>query len=144
MNNPEGLNRPEAMPAPVVAPINEVMFAAAAEGRLSVQRCVRCGAHRYPPAEGCYRCGGLDWAWSDLPGTGTVYSYTWIPDRGRDGRLYNVAVVDVDGTEGDPVRVLANVVDAWCQGEIVVGQRVEMIPVPFGDRLALPGFRRLQ
>ena len=112
MNRPEGLNRPEGMPSPVVAPINEGMWKAAAEGRLSLQRCAGCGAHRYPPTDGCYRCGGLDWYWSDLPGTGTVYTYTWVPDRRRDGQLYNVAVVEVEGAEGDPVRILANVVDA--------------------------------
>lgn len=142
MDRPEGLNLPEGMPAPVVAPVNEGMWRAAAEGRLVVQRCAGCRAHRYPPADGCYRCGCTEWAWSDLPGQGTVYSYIWVPDRKRDGRLYNVAVVEVDGTEGDPVRILANVVDAWRQGDIEVGQRVELAPVPFGDGLALPCFER--
>jgi uncharacterized protein len=135
------------MPDPVVAPINEGMWRAAADGRLDVQRCTGCGAHRYPPADGCYRCSSLEWEWSTLPGTGTVYTYTWIPDATRTEELgrevrYNVAIVTLDGTEGDPVRVLSNVVDASELGDLHVGQAVEAAFVPFGVDLALPCFRR--
>jgi uncharacterized protein len=136
------------MPPPVVGLINEGMWRAAAEGRLAVQRCQSCAAHRYPPADGCYRCGSLDWDWADLPGTGVIYTYIWIPDRTRSaeqGRevLYNVAVVTVDGTEGDPVRILTNVVDAWLPDDLQVGQAVELSPVAFEAGLALPCFRRV-
>lgn len=135
------VNRPAGMPAPVVAPVNEGMWRAAAEGRLAVQRCAGCGAHRYPPADGCYRCSSLDWDWATLPGTGVLYSYIWIPDRARAGGHYNVAVVTLDGTEGDPVRMLSNVINAWDLGDLHVGQRVEFAGVPFADGLALPCFR---
>jgi uncharacterized protein len=136
------------MPPPVVAPINEGMWRSAAAGRLAVQRCANCGAHRYPPADGCYRCGSLDWEWADLPGTGVVYTYIWVPDRARSAEqdrlvLYNVAVVTVDGTEGDPVRILSNVVDAWHPDDLEVGQAVELSPVEFEPGLALPCFRRV-
>jgi uncharacterized OB-fold protein len=134
------------MPPPVVNAINEGMWRAAAGGRLAVQRCARCGVHRYPPADGCYRCGSLDWDWTDLPGTGVIYTYIWIPDRARSAEqeepaLYNVAVITLDGTEGDPVRILSNVVDAWHQGDLEVGQAVELSPVEFEPGLALPCFR---
>ncbi len=152
------------MPDPVVAPINEGMWRAAAAGRLDVQRCASCGAHRYPPTDGCYRCGSVEWGWSTLPGTGTVYSYIWVPDRTRPGTpekpaVYNVAVVTLEGTEGDPVRILSNVIDAWSPDDLRVGDRVALAPVAFGDKggggggdgardgggdeLALPCFRRL-
>jgi uncharacterized OB-fold protein len=134
------------MPDPVVTPINEGMWKAAARGRLDVQRCTGCAAHRYPPTDGCYRCGSLEWEWSSLPGTGTVYSYIWVPDRVRTAEqsrevLYNVAVVTLDGTEGDPVRVLSNVVDVWEMGDLHVGQALEPSFIPFGHDLALPCFR---
>lgn len=133
------------MPDPVVAPVNEGMWEAAARGELAVQRCTDCGAHRYPPGNGCYRCSSGGWEWSVLPGTGTVYSYIWVPDRRRSATeerdvLYNVAVVTLDGTEGDPVRILSNVVDAQEQGDLHVGQRVGLSPQPFGEGLALPCF----
>jgi uncharacterized OB-fold protein len=134
------------MPPPVVAPVNEGMWRAAAGGRLAVQRCDHCGAHRYPPGDGCYRCGSLQWDWAVLPGTGVIYSYTWIPDRGRSAEpdrtvLYNVAVVTLDGTEGDPVRILSNVVDAWRPDDLKLGQAVELSAVEFEPGLALPCFR---
>ena len=142
------VNRPRGMPAPVIAPVNEGMWAAAAAGELVVQRCHDCGAHRYPPGDGCYRCSSLRWEWQTLPGTGVIYSYIWIPDRARaaegtEGAHYNVAIVTLDGTEGEPVRMLSNVVDAWELDDLHVGQRVEIVGVPLADGLALPCFRML-
>jgi uncharacterized protein len=125
-----------------VAPINEGMWRAAADGRLAVQRCSDCGAHRYPPTEGCYRCASARWAWSDLPGTGTVYSYIWVPLRADPQTRYNVAVITVDGTEGESVRILSNVVDAWADTDLSIGGRVRLHPVRFDDGLALPCFSR--
>jgi uncharacterized OB-fold protein len=135
---PDQINRPLGLPDPVVAPINEGMWTAAARGRLDIQRCARCGAHRYPPTDGCYRCGSLEWDWATVPGTGTVYSYIWLP---HPGGLYNVAIVTLDGTEGDPVRVLSNVVDCWGVDDLEVGRIVELEPVLFGSGLAMPCFR---
>lgn len=139
-------NRPAGMPDPVVAPVNEGMWRAAAAGRLAVQRCRDCGAHRYPPGDGCYRCSSCRWEWSTLPGTGVVYSYAWIPDRsraaaGEEAACYNVVVVTLDGTEGEPVRILSNVVNAWERRDLRVGQAVQVVGVPFADGMALPCFR---
>ena len=141
-------NLPVGMPPPQPTALDAGMWAAAAEGRLDVQRCSDCGAHRYPPSETCYRCRSEAWLWDTLPGTGVVASYVWIPDRARpaaDGapQLYNVAVVALDGTEGDPVRIVTNVVDAWELGDLEVGQRVELTCVPVADGIGLPCFRRL-
>jgi uncharacterized OB-fold protein len=135
------LNRPGGMPAPVVTPVNEGMWRAAATGQLAVQRCLDCGAHRYPPGDGCYQCASLRWEWDRLAGTGVVYSYIWVPDRAREGGHYNVAVVTLDGTVGEPVRLLSNVVNAWEAGDLRVGQPVAVVGVPFADGLALPCFR---
>jgi uncharacterized OB-fold protein len=144
-------NRPTGLPAPVVAPLNEGMWRAAADGRLAVQRCTGCGAHRYPPREGCSACASLEWEWATLPGTGTVYAYSWVPERARSATLdgdvlYNVAVVELDGTEfgeeGGPVRMLTNVVDAWEPGDLAIGQAVALVSVPVGEGIGLPCFRR--
>jgi uncharacterized protein len=137
------------MPAPVVAPINEGMWKAAAEGRLDVQRCTRCGAHRYPPSDGCTRCSSLEWEWSTVPGTGTIYTYIWVPDRvssAEQGRevLYNVVVVTLDGTEGDPVRILTNVIDAWDMDDLHVGQPVELACISVAEGIGLPCFRTVR
>jgi uncharacterized OB-fold protein len=132
------VNRPSGMPSPVIAPVNHGMWRAAADNQLAVQRCHDCGAHRYPPGDGCYLCSSRRWEWATLPGTGVIYSYIWIP--GEAG-FYNVAVITLDDTEGEPVRMLSNVVDAWGLDDLRVGQRVEVVGVPFADGLALPCFR---
>jgi uncharacterized OB-fold protein len=139
-------SRPASWPDPVVAPVNEGMWRAAADGRLAVQRCTDCGAHRYPPGDGCYRCSSCRWEWSVVPGTGVVYSYVWIPDRprsaaGGEAACYNVVVVTLDGTEGEPVRVLSNALNATGPDDLHVGQVVEVVGVPFADGMALPCFR---
>src|SRR6266702_5272717 len=142
------VNRPSGMPSPVTAPVNDGMWRAAADHRLAVQRCQDCAAHRYPPGDGCYRCSSRRWEWATLPGSGVVYSYIWIPDRARasetsaaatgEAACYNVAIITLDGTAGEPVRMLSNVIDAWEQDDLHVGQRVEVVGVPFAEGLALP------
>jgi uncharacterized OB-fold protein len=127
------------MPDPVVTPVNEGMWRAASDDELAVQRCLDCRAHRYPPGDGCYRCASLRWEWDRLAGTGVIYSYIWVPDRA--GGRYNVAVVTLDGADGEPVRVLSNIVNAWEDGDLRVGQPVTVAGVPFADGLALPCFR---
>ena len=130
------------MPLPLVAPVNEGMWRAADTNKLAVQRCQDCAAHRYPPSDGCYRCSSCRWEWAALPGTGVVYSYIWVPGRpGAEAACYNVVIVTLDGTEGEPVRMLSNVVNAWDPDDLHVGQRVEVVGVPFADGLALPCFR---
>ena len=94
---------PAGLPLPPVDRTNAGFWRAAAEGRLDVQRCTACGAHRHPPTEGCYRCRSLDWDWDTLPGTGRVFTYTWIVQPLHPAieaaAPYNVTVVEVDGTE---------------------------------------------
>ena len=143
------LNRPGGMPPPIVEPVNEGLWRAAAEGRLDVQRCTACGVHRNPPTDGCRRCGSLTWEWDTLPGTGVIATYVWMPDSTRSGGddaalFYNVVVIDLDGVHGGPVRIVSNVVDAWNLDDLEVGLRVTLRCVPLGDGLGLPCFRRDQ
>lgn len=121
-------------------------WAALADGQLMVPHCLDCGAHRFPPADACYRCHSTAWEWDRVAGSGTVATFCWLPDvvRSADGATvyYNVAVVTLDGTDGDPVRLVTNVVDAWDIGELEVGQRVQMQAVAVADGVHLPCFRR--
>lgn len=138
-------NRPSAAPGPIPSALDAPMWRAAAEGRLEVQRCGDCGAHRYPPVGGCYRCGSSSWVWDQVPGTGTVVTYAWMPDRQRSADenrevLYNVAVVALDGVDGDPVRIVTNVLDAWEKTDLTIGQRVLLSCVKLSDDIGLPCF----
>jgi uncharacterized OB-fold protein len=132
------------LPKPTITPTSDGYWRAAAEGRLDVQRCTACGAHRHPPTEGCYRCRSLDWAWDTLPGTGTVFTYTWVTDpiipAIEDRVPYNVAIVEVDGTDGEPVRVVSNVVDATPE-TLAVGERVTLHCEAVSNDFGLARFR---
>jgi uncharacterized OB-fold protein len=135
---------PSGLPLPPVTRTNAGFWRAAAEGRLDIQRCSACGAHRHPPTEGCYRCRALDWEWDTLPGTGRVFTYTWVVQALHPAvepvAPYNVAVVGVDGTEGEPVRLVTNVVDATTE-TLVVGAPVTLACDRLESEIGLPRFR---
>ncbi|MQY26204.1 thiolase C-terminal domain-containing protein [Nocardia aurantia] len=70
---------------PAVTEETEPFWAAAAEGRLVVERCASCGAETFPPRGICHHCRGRDLAITEITGPGEVYSYTvdhqrWLPD----------------------------------------------------------------
>jgi uncharacterized OB-fold protein len=135
---------PEGLPLPPVDRTNAGFWKAAAEGRLDLQQCTRCGAHRHPPTEGCYRCGSLDWAWDTLPGTGRVFTYTWVVQPLHPvveaAVPYNVAVVEVDGASDEAVRIVSNVVDAD-EDTLRVGARVTLACDKLTDDIGLPRFQ---
>jgi uncharacterized OB-fold protein len=135
---------PDGLPLPPVDRTNAGFWKAAAEGRLDVQQCQTCDAHRHPPTEGCYRCGSLDWEWATLPGTGAVFTYTWVVQALHPAieavAPYNVAVVEVDGVTDEPVRVVSNVVDAD-EETLRVGARVTLACDKLTDDVGLPRFR---
>ena len=135
---------PAGLPLPPVDRTNAGFWRAAAEGHLAVQRCTACGAHRHPPTEGCYRCRSLDWEWDTLPGTGRVFTYTWIVQALHPAieaaAPYNVTVVEVDGTEGEAVRLVTNVVDAT-DDTLRVGAAVTLACDRLAPEIGLPRFR---
>lgn len=131
------------LPGPRPDPTTAGYWAATGRGELVVQRCAACGTDRHPPTEVCYVCQSLDWTWEPHPGTGTVYSYTWI-DRPIHPALaplgvYNTTVVELDGTTG-VVRLLSRVTDV-ARDDLVIGLPVEVHFDPAGDGVALPVFR---
>jgi uncharacterized protein len=134
--------RPRAqLPTPGWEPLTEGYWLAAGEGRLVVQRCRSCGAHRWPPAWVCYACHSLEWDWDELAGTGTVFSYTWADARPlADVPLYDISVIELDGTQGEPVRLMTRVVDVERE-DLQVGLPVEVTFEKFDDEVAIPFFR---
>jgi len=103
-------------------------WAAAAQHRLVVPRCVACAAFRFPPSPFCWRCRTQDVEWVERPGTGVVYSFTivWhpiLPDL-ADTVPYAPAVVELPDTGG--VRVVGAMTDASPR-DIRVGLPVELV-----------------
>ncbi|MDA8047243.1 MAG: OB-fold domain-containing protein [Actinomycetota bacterium] len=70
---------------PAVTEETEAFWAAAAEGRLVVERCDDCGAESFPPRGMCRSCRSRSLSPAEVTGRGRVYSYTvnyqrWTPD----------------------------------------------------------------
>jgi uncharacterized protein len=131
---PEGA---KPRPGPPADPELDPYFAAAAEGRLVVQRCANGHTQLYPRRH-CVVCRQAV-EWTDASGFGTVYSFTVI--RQSYTRAFRhllplvVALVDLD--EGP--RLMTNLVGVDPEG-VVVGQRVEVWFERVGDHAALALF----
>jgi uncharacterized OB-fold protein len=87
------------------------LFAGAAEGRLVAQRCATCGAWQQPPRPRCRACLGTDLTWQDIPGAGTVHSWTVVEHQISPSFPvpYTVVLVDVEPEPGaQPLRFLGH------------------------------------
>jgi uncharacterized protein len=119
-------------------------WSAAKENRLVVPRCANCGTFRMPPYALCFRCQSWDAEWVELPGTGTVYSYTVVhhPLHPTFSAIvpYVSGVVELDGTQGEGARMLVNIVD--CDpDDISIGTRVEAVYDHVNDEFTQVRFR---
>ncbi|MGO8861054.1 MAG: Zn-ribbon domain-containing OB-fold protein [Acidimicrobiales bacterium] len=70
---------------PAVTEETEGFWAAAAEGRLVVDRCDTCGAYSFPSRGMCRKCRGRTMSPVEITGRGRIYSYTvnyqrWLPE----------------------------------------------------------------
>ena len=63
-------------PVPELTELNRPYFDAAAEGRLSIQKCSECSHQWFPPSRRCPQCLSQNVAWVDVSGNGTLWS--WI------------------------------------------------------------------
>jgi hypothetical protein len=126
-------------PAPAVNPETRQFWAATAEGRLLLKRCLDCGSVIWYPRAICPECASLRTEWFQASGRGRVYSYT-LNHRGQDAYSdagpYVLAYVELD--EGP--RMMTNIVGADVAG-VTVGMRVEVVFHDTGDGTALPRFR---
>lgn len=86
-------------------------FAAAAEGKLLIQRCPACGRTVSYPRVVCPFCHDGTPEWAEASGRGTVYSFSVLHRAGVPGFEpdvpYVVALVDLE--EG--ARMMANIVN---------------------------------
>ena len=123
------------------SPSTEPFWAAAAEHRLVLPRCVACGTFRFPPTPFCWKCRAQDVDWVEHDGRGEIYSFTVIrhaviPEV-REALPLVAAVVDLPGTDG--CRLIGNVVD--CEPESVrIGAPVELRWYDVREGVSVPCF----
>jgi len=117
-------------------------WAAAAEGRLVVERCTACGAESHPPRGMCRSCRCRDLAWVEVTGEGVVYSYTvnhqrWLPDL-----EVPYAVVLVEFPDHPGVRITGRLRGVEPDA-VHIGMRVAVGFEPGPGGVAIPSFVRL-
>lgn len=123
---------------PRLDPDNAEYFAAAADGRLVIQRCTDCGSPRFYPRLLCPDCHSDASEWMQASGKGTVYSYSvvWRAPLPQFAEMvpYAVALVDLD--EG--VRMFTRI-DAP-HDSIDIGDRVTCRMEKMSDDVGIPVF----
>ena len=120
---------------------------AALEHRFIGARCTQCGTFQIPPAPRCYICLNDAYDWVDLPGTGTIYSFTVVrralAPQMDDAVPYVSAIIELDGTQGAGARFAANIVD--CDPDAVrIGDRVKSVFDAITPDITVPRFRPIE
>ena len=119
---PEGMPKP--MPTPT--PTSQPFWDALAEHHVRIQYCTACDEYVYYPRSHCPRCLSPELEWRDIPGTGTVYTFT-VARRAtapmfEDEVPQKIAVIELD--EGP--RLTSTLVNVEPE-EIEVGMRVKPV-----------------
>jgi uncharacterized OB-fold protein len=134
---------PARMRDPYASELTEPFWQASLEGRLVCQRCNSCGTFRMPPTSFCFVCQSRDHDFTELPGTGTIYSFTVVrhplAPQLADAVPYVSAVVELDGTQGAGARMLVNVADCDVE-KAAIGRRVRVTFEKVSDEMAVPRF----
>lgn len=128
-------------------------FEAARQGRLVLRRCSECNLLRFPPGAACPWCNALASEWSEVIGSGTIYSYEIVTQAIQPGFAdwtpYPVVLVELDEQRGVPtpdegLRLIGNLLTEDFQPEpeanVAIGKRVRAVFQPLDDDLALPQF----
>lgn len=97
---------------------------------VSVQKCSSCGTFQPPPAYFCVSCKSDDLEWIEVPGEGTLYTYStvYVPLSSLEAEApYTVAIVEFQ--EG--LRVTGRIAKTVSEN-LEIGARVEVVDVKDG------------
>lgn len=136
---------PDGMPQPMVDHHTLPWWQAAAEQRLTVQRCSDCGHCQLPPAPICSECASETLELVEIAGTGRLYTFTVVHRAvAMDQPLpFVIAIIelDVNNIEGaNTVRMMSNIVDAD-PTTLEIGQPVEVVWEAMSDSVTVPRFK---
>jgi uncharacterized protein len=135
---------PAMMKDPFADSTTQPFWDAALENRLVAPRCTRCGTFVLTPQPYCFNCQGQEFEWVDLPGTGTIYTYTVVrhPLSPALSEVvpYVSGIIELDGTQGAGARMILNITD--CDPETVrVGDKVDIWFEKVSETYAMPRAR---
>jgi uncharacterized OB-fold protein len=134
------LTVPATAPDPVVHPETAPHWSGLADGELRVQRCARCGTHRFPLAAVCYRCRSFEHSWGRIAGDGRV-AVAALVHRATGDPAWSAhapflsGIVDVEHGLRLPGRIFCTCGEAGRRGTAV---RAVVVETP--DRVAVHAF----
>ena len=131
---------PDGMPPPAADMDTGPWWEAAAEHRLTAQRCTSCQRLRHPPAPICAACRSTAFDWKELSGKGHVYTYTIVHRPVTRDQAVPFIVIAVELEDADGLRMVSNLVDAPPES-VTIGMPVELVWEDMSDELAVPRFR---
>jgi uncharacterized OB-fold protein len=134
---------PARLKDPMADERSQPFWDAALEGRLSVAKCDACGTFVFPAEPFCFNCQNDAFTYTDLPGTGTIYTFT-VVRHPLAPQLAEVVpfvsgVVELDGTQGAGSRIIANIVDVDPE-TVQIGDKVRIRFDKVSDTYAVPRF----
>jgi uncharacterized protein len=135
---PEQKKIPRPLPKPGVYMDTAPFWAAAQQRKLVLQKCSRTGRFQFFPRPGSVFSGRRDTTWTEVPGNGTLYSWTVTRSAwpGHEDRVpYICAYVDLP--EG--VRVLCNLLNAD-EAQLRIGMPVQLTWETLPDGTLYPAF----
>jgi uncharacterized OB-fold protein len=129
------------VPIPRADNLTKPYWDAALRCEITIQRCSDCGRFRHPPSQTCERCGSSAYVWTPMTGKGTIYSFVidyrnLIPSFDEP---YVVALISPVEVDGDPVRIVANVLGCDV-GRVHIGMPVRVVFETAAPGVALPQF----
>jgi uncharacterized protein len=127
-------------PVPAITPEMAPFWDAARRHQLVVQRCLDCGAHRFPAREVCSRCLSRRVEWQPVSGRGRVFSIAVMHQASHPWFAARVpyAVVVVELPEG--TRILSTVTGVPPEA-ITIDMPVEVAFEDVTPEVSLPVFR---
>jgi hypothetical protein len=135
---------PAAMTDPFADEATQPFWDGALEGRLVVPRCTNCATFVLPPQPRCFNCRHDGFEQVELPGTGTIYTFTVVrhPLSPQLSEVvpYVSGIIDLDGTQGAGARMIANIVDVD-PDTVAIGDKVVVHFERVSDTFAVPRFR---
>lgn len=127
-------------PLPHIDQANRPYWQGLKEGRVTFLTCASCDRMRVYTFRKCPHCGSEDTRWTELPGTGEIWSlgrFHQVYFEGfREEVPYTVAIVHLD----DGPRVYSNIVETAAE-DVKIGARVEPVFDAVTEDVTLLKFR---
>ncbi len=113
-------------PLPVPTPTSKPFWDGLKERKIRMQRCAGCQKLVFYPRSNCPSCLGDDLSWTDVPGAGTLYTFTIArrptAPQFQDETPQKIAIVELDAGP----RLTTTLVNVE-ESEIKVGMRLRPV-----------------